>query len=153
MLERTRRAKAVAALAVVFLLFISAHAVRRAEAGADIITVEQAHKKLSGKNPPLLLDVRTKAEFEGGHIRGTRRIIVDKFVRGEYEKELGKIAKDAPIIVYCRSGRRSDIAQSILVKDGFTNIKNLDGGVLAWAKAGLPLVKGPEKEREPDSGK
>ena len=151
MLEKTRRIRALAALLVVFLLFISPHAVRSAEAAADVITAEQAHKELTGENPPLLLDVRTKAEFESRRLKTARRIIVDDFVSGEYEKKLGKIAKDAPVIVYCRTGRRSGIARDVLVKDGYSNIRNLEGGILAWGEAGLPIVKGTEKKQGRES--
>ncbi len=153
MLDRTDIIKAIAVLSVVLLVFISPHGAGYAKAADELITVERARKALTDKSPPLLLDVRTKAEFESGHLQGARHIIVDEFVRGEYEKKMGKVAKDAPIIVYCRTGRRSGIAQGALVKDGFTNIKNIEGGILAWAEAGLPVVKGPEKQREPDSGK
>jgi rhodanese-related sulfurtransferase len=153
MLERTARINSIVALSVVALLFIFPHVAGRAVAAADLITVEQAHKALTDKSPPLLLDVRTKAEFENGHLKNARNVPVEEFARGEYEERLGDIAKDAAVIVYCRSGRRSGIAQGVLVKDGFTNIKNVDGGILAWAEAGLPIVKGSEKQREPEPGK
>jgi rhodanese-related sulfurtransferase len=153
MFGRTDRIKAVAALSVVALLFISHHAVKCAAAAADLITVEQAHKALTGKSPPLLIDVRTKAEFESGHLKNARNVPLEEFTSGGYEKKMGEVARDAPIIVYCRSGRRSGIAQGALVKDGFTDIKNVDGGILAWAEAELPIVKGSQKQPEPDPDK
>ncbi len=48
--------------------------------------------------------------------------------------------KDAKIVLYCRSGRMSDIAARELVQRGYTNLWNLDGGMVAWERAGLPLV-------------
>jgi rhodanese-related sulfurtransferase len=54
--------------------------------------------------------------------------------------------KTAKIVVYCRSGRMSDIAARILVKEGYTNVFNLPGGMIAWEKAGLPLVHDDQKQ-------
>jgi rhodanese-related sulfurtransferase len=47
--------------------------------------------------------------------------------------------KDAPIVLYCRSDRMSHIAAETLVKNGYTNVYNLDGGFVAWEAAGLPM--------------
>ena len=49
--------------------------------------------------------------------------------------------KDAKIVLYCRSGRMSSIAAEMLVKHGFTNVWNLDGGMVDWEKAGLPIER------------
>jgi len=61
----------------------------------------------------------------------------------EIEQNLGKLPaeKDAKIVLYCRSDRMSRIAAETLVDLGFTNVWNLDGGMVAWEQAGLPLKK------------
>ncbi len=51
--------------------------------------------------------------------------------------------RDAKIVVYCRSGSMSAIAAQTLVKSGYTNVWNLDGGMVAWERAGLPIEKTP----------
>lgn len=153
MLHGTGRTIGAVILLLALLVLLSPCSPAETQTAGDLITAEDAHKLLTGKSPPFLLDVRTETEFESGHLQNARHIIVDEFVRGEYGEKLGKLAKDAPVIVYCRSGRRSGIAQDVLVKDGFTNIKNIEGGILAWGKAGLPIVKGTEKQREPDPDK
>ncbi len=61
----------------------------------------------------------------------------------EIEQNLGKLPaeKDAKIVLYCRSDRMSRIAAETLVDLGFTNVWNLDGGMVAWEQAGMPLKK------------
>ncbi len=60
----------------------------------------------------------------------------------DFEKQaLAQLAKDKPVLVYCRSGRRSTAAAEVLAKLGFDVIRNLEGGIIAWQKAGKPVVK------------
>jgi len=73
----------------------------------------------------LVVDVRSPAEYQAGNFRGAVNIPVDEIDR--CVAELGD--KDKPIVVYCRSGRRSGIAKIRLDKAGFTNVVN--GGALA----------------------
>jgi rhodanese-related sulfurtransferase len=79
----------------------------------------------------LLLDVRTEAEFNGplGHIENALLIPVQELPNriGELEK-----FKDRTIIVYCRSGRRSEQASQILLEHGFKNVQNMTGGINSW---------------------
>ena len=86
-----------------------------------------------------ILDVRTKEEFATGHL--AKAILIpwtDKDFKARAAKELDP-AK--PLLVYCRSGRRSAEAAAALAKLGFTDIRNVEGGILAWEKAGKPITK------------
>ncbi len=85
----------------------------------------------------ITLDVRTPGEFNEGHIEGAQLI---DFQSGNFESEIATLDKSKTYAVYCRSGSRSGQAVKIMSDAGFTNIYNLDGGVIDWANAGLPLV-------------
>jgi len=88
-----------------------------------------AHKLV--EEGALLLDVRSTGEFEKGHLSGAILVPHD-----ELEGRLEEIAKQVkgkahPIVVYCRSGRRSGIAKEVLLKAGYTQVTNL-GGMSDW---------------------
>ena len=76
----------------------------------------------------IILDARTKEEFDEGHIEGA--ILIPEYkVSTRAEKELPD--KDQLILVYCRSGRRSKIASQALVDLGYSNVKEF-GGIIDW---------------------
>ena len=85
----------------------------------------------------ITLDVRTPGEFNEGHIEGAKLI---DFQSGNFESEIATLDKTKTYAVYCRSGSRSGQAVKIMSDAGFTKLYNLDGGVIDWANAGLPLV-------------
>ena len=70
----------------------------------------------------VIVDVRTPAEFNGGHIRGAINIPLQGI-----EKNLGKLKKDQVIITCCASGMRSSSAKSILASKGFQHVHNGGG--------------------------
>lgn len=75
------------------------------------------------KEGAIILDVRTKSEYAGGHIKGSINISVDTL-----SNNLNKLKdKDKPIITCCASGMRSASAKSILKSKGFTNVHNCGG--------------------------
>ncbi len=85
----------------------------------------------------ITLDVRTPGEFNEGHIEGA--LLVD-FQSGNFENEIASLDKSKTYAVYCRSGSRSGQAVKVMSDAGFTNIYNLNGGVIDWANAGMTLV-------------
>ena len=85
----------------------------------------------------ITLDVRTPGEFNLGHIEGAQLI---DFQSGNFENEISGLDKNATYAVYCRSGNRSGQAVKVMHDAGFHNVYNLNGGVIDWANAGLPLV-------------
>ena len=84
------------------------------------------------------LDVRTPGEFAEGYIEGARLI---DFQSGNFENEIATLDKSATYAVYCRSGNRSGQAVKVMQDAGFTNVFHMNGGVIDWANAGLPLVR------------
>ena len=85
----------------------------------------------------ITLDVRTPGEFVSGHLVNALNIDVED---GQFDAEIAKLDKSATYAVYCRSGRRSQVAIDRMKAAGFTNLFNLNAGVQEWAAAGLPLV-------------
>ena len=85
----------------------------------------------------ITLDVRTPGEFNEGHIEGAELI---DFQSGNFENEIATLDKSKTYAVYCRSGSRSGQAVKVMSDAGFTSVYNLNGGVIDWANAGLPLV-------------
>jgi rhodanese-related sulfurtransferase len=85
-----------------------------------------------------VLDVREDAEFRDGYILNSEHVPLSQLSSStkRLEKRKGK-----PVIVGCRSGSRSAGACASLVKQGFSEVYNLKGGILAWQNANLPLVK------------
>lgn len=73
----------------------------------------------------VIIDVRETSEYEEGHIEGSVNIPVSKIGNVDYDK-------DTKIIVYCVSGTRSANAANELIKLGYTNVYNLDGGIINW---------------------
>ena len=77
-----------------------------------------------------LVDVRTKREYNAGHIKGA--INIDFFDRLNFNQNFEKLDKNKPVYIYCQSGNRSQNAAKKLVKMGFTNVLDLRGGFMAW---------------------
>ncbi len=99
--------------------------------------------QLMNRDEPALLDTRSEEEYGKGHILGARNIPHDQLPDrlGELEEWRGR-----KVVVYCRTGQRAAVAAGQLKKAGFEAVYKLNGGVLAWQGAGLPLVTGGAEE-------
>lgn len=85
-----------------------------------------------------LIDVRTPAEYTEGHIPGARNL---DWTGGALEEAMPSLDKGAPVLLYCASGHRSAAAREAMTDAGFTDVKDLDGGIRAWMGAGLPIER------------
>jgi hydroxyacylglutathione hydrolase len=84
---------------------------------------------------PRVLDVRSAAEWEGGHIAGAMHIVA-----GDLPEHIGDVPADRPLAVVCGSGYRSSVAVSVLQQAGFEQVINVIGGMTAWEQAHLPIT-------------
>lgn len=98
----------------------------------------QGAMQLINHKQAIVLDVREDSEYKSGHVLNAKHIPLGKL--GQRVGELEKY-RDQPIVVICRSGNRSGTASALLGKQGFTQVYNLHGGVMAWQKANLPLER------------
>lgn len=85
-----------------------------------------------------LIDVRTPKEFNEGFIGKAKNI---DFLSPTFKEEISKLDNKKPVIVYCRSGRRSGNSVSVFLEKGFTEIYDLEGGFLSWKSQGLKIEK------------
>lgn len=100
---------------------------------AKNISVEQAEGfYTSGK--VFFLDVREVEEWNQLHIPGATLIPL-----GELPERLEELPKDQPIVVYCRSGNRSQTGRDILLNAGFSDVTSMDGGINDWYQNGYPV--------------
>lgn len=90
------------------------------------ITVVELKEKLDNKEDFQLIDVREDFEYEMSNLNG------DHIPLAEVLLESDKISKEKPVVVHCRSGKRSAQAILLLEQQGFENLSNLKGGILAW---------------------
>ena len=92
------------------------------------ITAEEARKLMDSEKDRIILDVRSREEYDQGHIPGAI-LIPDTEIEAKAADLLPD--KDQLILVYCRSGRRSKLAAQSLADLGYTNIREF-GGILDW---------------------
>ncbi|MBI5450291.1 MAG: rhodanese-like domain-containing protein [Gammaproteobacteria bacterium] len=95
--------------------------------------------RLMNDRDVLVLDVREQDEFSSGHIIHARHVPVAQLT--ERVSELDAF-RQQPVVVYCRTGQRAARAAALLKKQGFSEIYKLNGGIMSWQGAGLPLEKG-----------
>ncbi len=109
----------------------------RGTSGASEVSASEA-VLLINREHATVLDVRSAAEFAGGHITDAINIPLP-----ELDARLGELAKykDKPLLVNCQGGVRSTNACGVLKKGGFSRIYNLQGGVNAWMQAKLPVIR------------
>ncbi len=128
----------LAAGTVVIVLVVIGLILAQRGRGFDTISAEEAHERLARDTTMVVLDVRREDEFSGetGHLP---RAILIPFE--DLERRVGELEpyKHRPLLVYCRSGRRSANASEFLSHQGFSPL-NLDGGILRWSERGFPVI-------------
>lgn len=123
---------AVAALVIVMLILTANSAAGGLSA---TISIQDAYA-LYQRGEAFFLDVREQDEWAEYHVPNTTLIPLGQLAARVSEIP---VAKDAPIVVVCRSGNRSDEGRDILKRAGFTNVASMDGGLKTWRSLGYPI--------------
>ncbi|MCP5017017.1 MAG: rhodanese-like domain-containing protein [Ketobacter sp.] len=109
-------------------------------AGAEYqgeLTQKQAQERMTA-GTITTIDVRSAGEYSNGHVPGAINIPHDKISN---QLEQIKHLKDKPVLLYCRSGRRADMAETTLSELGFSQLYHLQGDMMEWDKNQLPVEK------------
>ena len=117
-----------------FMILLMGCAVAQADSGeVESISPKEAAAMYTGQKA-VIVDVREDSEWNEQHIPGAIHIPL-----GQLSERLSELKqyKDSPVITQCRSGGRSAQAFDVLKSAGFSKVYNMDGGIMAWDKAGL----------------
>jgi rhodanese-related sulfurtransferase len=97
------------------------------------LTVEPAEIRELIESGAQVVDVRTATEHGASHIEGATHIPMERL-----DAEADELDRDRPVVLYCRAGNRSGVAAEAFRNSGW-DAHSIDGGLVAWAEAGLPL--------------
>lgn len=97
---------------------------------------------LSGPEVPVLLDVRTRTEWSQGHIAGALNVPISEL---RSRLDALRFDRDRAVVAICLSGHRSIPAVRFLIRQGF-RAQQLQGGMLAWRRAGLPTIRDESRQ-------
>jgi rhodanese-related sulfurtransferase len=95
---------------------------------------EVLHQRLAAGEDILLVDIRTRAEVAQGAIPNAVHLPMHLI-----PLRMTELPRDREVVLYCRSGARSYHACAYLAQQGFDRVVNLRGGIIAWARHGLPI--------------
>jgi rhodanese-related sulfurtransferase len=116
--------------------------------GVAAIDVDEAARRLQetpqpGEPKPLLVDVRESNEFATVRIPGAVLMPLS-----EFQTSYDRLPKDRPLLMHCAGGKRSLVAAELLTRNGYEDVANMEGGIVAWQKAGHPTRQGPVQPGE-----
>ncbi len=120
---------------IFFIALVSGSCGKGSNDGSTLVTPEELAQK---QDNIVLIDVRTPAEFEQGHLENSVNINISD---SSFEEEIGKLDRTQPVYVYCKVGGRSAKAASILQEMGFEEVYDLKGGIQNWERRGMKVVK------------
>jgi rhodanese-related sulfurtransferase len=108
------------------------------QSGKPGAVTPDAFEKATGLPKAQLIDVRTAGEYASGHLKGARNL---DWTNGQLQAGMATLDKQAPVLVYCASGRRSAAAREALLQASFKDVTDLAGGIQAWTAHGKPVVR------------
>ncbi len=137
-MELQSKLRGVVGVALATMLVSVGPAWAQSQSLATTIESSELASRIGDGTAPFVLDVRTVEEYAEGHIAGAVNIphseLADRLDELEFEPS-------EEIIVYCRSGRRAAVAESILAEAGFTGVRDLEGHIQGWQAKEFPLEK------------
>ena len=101
----------------------------------ESISAEEFASRWQQNHTIPVVDVRKPAEFAGEHVKGAENLSLDNL-----NDHMAEISRSEPVYVHCAGGYRSMVANSILKARGFDNVVNVEGGLAAIKKTGIPIV-------------
>lgn len=106
------------------------------ETAAAVVDVTEARQRLDNREA-MMIDVREPDEWAAGHVAGAKHIPL-----GDLPTRLEEVPRDQAVLLFCRSGNRSGKATALLQAQGYDQVANVEGGIIAWQSAGLPVTPG-----------
>jgi len=115
--------------------------------GIPTIDVQEADRRRREGDPaPLIVDVREPNEFAAVRLEeGVALLPLSQF-----QQRWAELPRDRPLLMMCAAGSRSAAATAHLVRNGYTDVANVAGGITEWEKTGLPVRRGPVAAGEGD---
>ena len=114
------------------------------------VPIDEFESLLKEKTNGQLVDVRTPGEYGNEHLANSANI---DFHSSDFAKKIATLDKKKPVFVYCLGGGRSGAAAEQMKKMGFTEVYNMDGGIMKWRSAGKPLENGSAAGNDKETGK
>lgn len=101
-------------------------------------TARELKEKLDSNEKMQFIDCRENQEWQEARIAGSTLLPLSE-IETKFESVLQD--KNAPIFIHCKSGKRSMNACMFLLSKGYTNLTNVEGGIINWAEEGFPIIK------------
>ena len=121
---------------ILVLMILCLGCTSKAQKEIQYLDIDAFQKALSEKNIQLL-DVRTAGEYRNGHLKNAMQANWNN--EPEFTERIAALDKQQPILVYCASGGRSKAAAAWLAKNGFTDIREMQGGFSSWKRMDKPF--------------
>ena len=127
-------------LGIAPLIFLEMSAAKASETrdqyGYPHVDAPEAAKIIANSPEVIILDIRTPAEFNEGHIKGALNI---DYYAPDFDDQIAALDPTARYILHCRSGNRSSRALSLLSQSNLKNVTHLRSGIVGWTGSGYPL--------------
>lgn len=123
---------------IAVLLFFYSGGNAQTNTTVNKVTAAKLALSLENEQNPQLIDVRTPAEFNNGHVAGAMNANINS---NDFKAKINNLDKSKPVYVYCLSGGRSGNAAKQLLAAGFEQVIEMPGGMMEWRAANLPEVK------------